>query len=138
MSRPVVGFLLVAIAVIGLYTNGKAVRKIAKDFIRETPAENADPRGVDDLRFTAARRSLPLRGKVGYVSWPDLASGGRSSTNLRQAQYSLAPLIVVPGTAYKPVIGNFPPSPVALDPVPEHPELRLVKDCSGVGIYTGK
>jgi len=61
-------------------------------------AREGDPVTIDDLWFGTLKPFLPARGRIGYLQpadWPD----GAAVRSFYRAQYSLAPRIVVPGTA---------------------------------------
>ena len=58
-----------------------------------------------DQRFELLRDALPKRGTVGYIS--DAATAYDHELRRSLAQYSLAPLILVPGADQPFVVGEF-------------------------------
>ncbi len=58
-----------------------------------------------DQRFELLRDALPKRGMVGYIS--DAATEDDHETRRKQAQFALAPLIVVSGADQPLVVGEF-------------------------------
>jgi len=77
-----------------------------------------------DQQFELLRDALPKRGTVGYLT--DAANGTDQQIRLLQAQFALAPLILVSGANQTLVIGEF------LDPAAaakaRDPKLTVVRD----------
>lgn len=90
---------------------------------------NANPAPNDfmarrDQRFDLLRDALPKRGTVGYLT--DAANVTDQQMRLLQAQFALAPLILVSGADQTLVVGEF------LDPAAatkaRDPKLTVVRD----------
>lgn len=106
-----------------------------------TPSGSRDEISVYERRFEALKSMLPSRGVIGYLGYrptpgstPEEANAAALQHFRRYllAQYALAPLLLVEGTAPDLVIGNFDGSA----PVQPPPGFRLLRDFgSGVVLY---
>ena len=85
-----------------------------------------------DQRFDLLRDALPKRGTVGYVT--DAASWVDGEARLMQAQFGLAPLILVSGADHALVVGEFSdPAAAARN---RDPKLTVVRDLGdGLAVF---
>jgi hypothetical protein len=107
----------VAVFAILLYA-GISSARWARRAVHGPAHTGADAISAYERRFDGLRRSLPPRGVIGYLGYPD-PTAPPSDTVLSPAllhfrryllaQYTLAPLLLVEGTTPALVVGNFEP-----------------------------
>jgi hypothetical protein len=80
-------------------------------------ARRVDPITRYELRFSALKRALPLRGVVGYTSGlPPEEFVSEDFKRFLLTEYALAPLVIVNDTTPQLVIGNFDPERIRAAP----------------------
>jgi len=92
-----------------------------------------DPITSYERRFRELRRALPVGGVIGYVS--GAPPGHFTAEDFRRfllAEYALAPLVLINGTAPDLIVGNFTPD--SMPSAPPAPGLQLVRDF-GEGVW---
>jgi hypothetical protein len=119
----------VALALVLLYAGASSIRWLANAV--QWPANaTTDEISAHERRFEALRSALPKHGTVGYVGSPEpiartpKEADSAALLHFRRhllAQYTLAPVLLIKGTASELVVGNFdraaPPAPPGLSVV---------------------
>ena len=124
-----VGRVRVALFLVLLYAGASSIRWLAHAV--QWPADaTTDEISAHERRFEALRSALPKHGTVGYVGSPEPTArtpkeaDSAALLHFRRhllAQYTLAPVLLIEGTASELVVGNFdggtPPAPPGLSMV---------------------
>jgi hypothetical protein len=97
----------------------------------KSQAVGSDPMTLFAARIESIKQDLPASGVIGYMTDPP----DELSQELIWTRYYLAPLIVLPSTQHRLVLGNFH-KPVATDFLAER-RLVLTKDYGdGILLFT--
>lgn len=122
MSRVRAGLVLLL-----LYAGVSDARWLYRAVRGGLEAHRVDPITRYELRFSALKRALPVRGVVGYTSGlPAEEFVSEDFKRFLLTEYALAPLIIVNDTTPQLVIGNFDPERIRT--VPTVPGLETVRD----------
>jgi hypothetical protein len=89
----------------------------------ELPAANVGEMTQHDQRFEPLRNALPKR-LMGYVT--DVTDEVESQKRMMLAQFALAPAILVMGSEYTPIVGDFS-KPASMGPRID-PDLTVIRD----------
>ncbi len=126
-----VGRVRVALFLVLLYAGASSIRWLANAV--QWPADaTTDEISAHERRFEALRSALPKHGTVGYVGSPEPTARTPNEVNSAAllhfrryllAQYTLAPVLLIEGTASELVVGNFDPGTL-----PAPPGLSVVRD----------